>query len=289
MGQCFSQIGRLAEQNKDQIDAAVKQGQAMADVRNNTRTHARTTTDTADTGTHATSSHLAPVRIGAHTDFVRVFSCWYFVQSIDKEAIEMGVKEKLIAVADAAKALAAEYTKRIEGGETIDVSADSILPVVATPAEGEEKKAEPTMKLEAASTPEQRLQTAVYVAGNQKTRDDISARTCAEIKAELENNDKVPPAAKAKVEEQLPGLLVKALEAQIKAMAGKALKGEPLMSEEDIAKLAAYKEKKVTQHQTHNERPETNEATPGGRRQKGRERESKRKAQQSAVQEGAEH
>lgn len=188
----------MVEQNKDQIDAAVKQGQAMA-------------------------------------------------ESIDKEAIEMGVKEKLIAVSDAAKALAAEYTKKIEGGETIDVSADSILPVVATPAEGEEKKAEPTMKLDAASTPEQRLQTALYVSGNQKVRDDISARTCAEIKAELENNDKVPPAAKAKVEEQLPGLLVKALEQQIKAMAGKALKGEPLMSEEDVAKLAAYKEKKAAE------------------------------------------
>ena len=200
--------------------------------------------DTKHTDGTASKHSAAPLAcavrslIGLVCCFVCLFSL--VLQAVDKEKLEISVKEKLQAVAEAAKALAAQYAQRNSAGETITLTAAQMAP---TTLEVIEKNGIP-LKLDGASKQESRLKSAVMISGALAVRQQIATAVIADIKHEMELQ-KLPAGLIKKAEEKLPALLAKALESQIVGMANKAGKGEPLISPEDERKIADYKAKKA--------------------------------------------
>ena len=170
--------------------------------------------------------HLPPFR-----PFLMLFSS--HPQSVDQKAVEMSVKGKKAAIAARAAEIAAAYTKTIEGGASATVSAEEAAPWTA-------EKAAFKAELTAESTPAERLQTAVYVATNAAARATIKAESFAEIKAALEAR-KVAPAAIAKIEPATLQAIEAALEKAVPSMAEAAAKGEPRVTEAEIAEVEAYR------------------------------------------------
>lgn len=236
------------------MGACIAKGKAMAAVRTHTNNPAAFRSRCAERQDEAeakSADDQLPVPLLTHNAAVSVVSCFSLLrsvalcrsaQAVDKEKLEVSVKDKLRAVGEAAKALAQTWAARNAAGEVITLAQQEMAP---TTLEVIEKNAIP-LKLDGASKQESRLKSAVMICGNAAQRQQITVAVIADIKHELVAQ-KLPEAVIKKAEEKLPELLAKALENQIVGMANKAGKGEPLISPEDEKKIAEYKAKKAAQ------------------------------------------
>jgi len=159
------------------------------------------------------------------------------VAGVDQEEVKMAVKSRMVDIVMKTKTLAAQYQAMIATGSPVVISPAELLPVTEV--------SKIKLRLDTTSSEKDCLTSALYVTTNTIARNQLKTEVWADLSASM----KAKKVSNAVIEHGQAGTnpaIDFALDKEVAQFCTNIEQGQPMMSEQEIQEVNAWREKQAS-------------------------------------------